>query len=318
MSELGTQLISNLSPEFKERKSLTAGTWRLGDLTVRRIGFGAKRLGGRGVADLGRPGDAAQVKGLLRRAVELGVNHIDTAAFYPTFAHLGETREFTGLNWANDAIRQALAPYPSDLVIATKVGPTDSGLARPDQLRGLVEDNLRQLGLDCLDLVYLRQTGLESVAEHFGVLAELRKAGLIRHLGLSNVRAQHLSQAQEIAPVVAVQNRYGVDFGRVNDALLNTCGEQGIAFVPFFALTGTGREAGGLTHSEAVQTIARDRGATPAQVRIAWTLARGPHVLAIPGTGDPAHLIENLAAATIHLSSAELARLNALPSIDQP
>jgi aryl-alcohol dehydrogenase-like predicted oxidoreductase len=316
MSELGAQLIPTITPEFEERKSPSNGTWQLGDLTVRRIGFGAKRLGGRGVVDLGLPGDAAQVKGLLRRAVELGVNHIDTAAFYPTFAHEGETRDFTGLNWANDAIRQALAPYPSDLVIATKVGPTESGLAKPSELRGLVEDNLRQLRLDCLDLVYLRQTGLESVAEHFGVLAELREAGLIRHLGLSNVRAEHLAQAQEIAPVVAVQNRYGVDFGRVNDAMLAACGEQGIAFVPFFALTGTGREAGGVTHSDPVETIARDHGATPAQIRIAWTLAQGPHVLAIPGTGNPAHLTENLAAATIQLTPEELTTLNALPSVD--
>jgi pyridoxine 4-dehydrogenase len=202
-----------------------------------------------------------QVLGLLRQAVELGVDHIDTAAFYPTFAEDGNTREFTGLNWANDAIRQALAPYSDDLVIATKVGPTESGLARPDQLRRLVEDNLRQLGLETLDVVYLHQTGLTSVAEHFGVLAELREAGLIRQLGLSNVRTEHLAQAQEIAPVVAVQNRYGVGFGRVNDEMIRVCGEQDIAFVPFFAVTGTGREAGGVADSDPVVAIAREHGA---------------------------------------------------------
>jgi aryl-alcohol dehydrogenase-like predicted oxidoreductase len=311
MSELGTQLMPSISPENEERKLPKSGVCRLGDRTVRRIGFGTKRLGGSDQRD-----GAAQVKGLLRRAVELGVNHLDTAAFYPTFARAGETRDFTGLDWANDAIRRALAPYPTDLMIATKVGPTETGLARPDQLRGLVEDNLRQLGVDCLDLVYLRQTGLESVAEHFGVLASLREAGMIRHLGLSNVRIEHLSQAQEIAPVVAVQNRYGVDFGRVNDAMVAACAAQGIAFVPFFALTGAAREAGGVAQSDPVETIAREHGATPAQIRIAWTLAQGPNVLAIPGTGNPAHLIENLAAATIHLTPDELAVLNASPSVD--
>lgn len=283
----------------------------LGDLVVNRVGFGAKRLGGQGVSEPG-PAGGEQIKALLRQAVELGVNHLDTAAFYPTFGRTGKTHDFTGLDWANDAICRALAPYPRDLVIATKVGPTESGLARPDQLRGLVEDNLRRLRLDCLDLVYLRQTGLASVAEHFGVLASLREAGMIRHLGLSNVRSEHLAQAQEIAPVVAVQNRYGVDFGRVNDGMVAECAVQGIAFVPFFAVTGAGREVGGVAESDPVETIARDHGATPAQIRIAWTLAQGPNVLAIPGTGNPAHLVENVAAATIRLTSDELAMLNAL------
>ena len=265
--------------------------------------------------------------GLLRRAVELGVNHIDTAAFYPTFRkdqpgnHFTAPNpdrpdnSFTGLDMANDVIREALAPYPDDLVIATKVGPIENGLARPDQLRGLVEQNLRQLKLETLDVVYLRQHGLDSIAEHFGVLAELRDKGMIRHLGLSNVRLHHLAQAQEIAPVVAVQNRYGVGFGRVNDEMLRVCGEQDIAFVPFFAVTATGREAGGVADSDdAVLAVAREHGATPAQIRIAWTLAQGPHVLAIPGTGNPAHLTENLAAADIHLSPAQLATLDAIPS----
>lgn len=275
----------------------SAGTWVLGDLSVNRIGFGAKRLAGRTAFDPDR------VVGLLRRAVELGVNHIDTAAFYPTYADDDqETHDFTALNWANELINRALAPYPDDLVIATKVGPTDAGMARPDQLRGLVEENLRQLGRDSLDVVNLWQSGLDSIAEHFGALAELRDAGLIRHLGISNVRPQHLAQAQAIAPVVCVQNRYGVDFGRVNDELLRTCGEQGIAFVPFFALAATGREAGGVIDNDAVLAMARAHDVTPAQVRIAWTLSRGPHVLAIPGTGNPDHLAENIAAGAIRLS----------------
>lgn len=287
----------------------------LGDAPVARVGFGAKRLGVGGMLDLSAPSDEAI--SLLRRVVELGVDHLDTAGFYPSFASGGSTRQSVALKWANHAIRRALAPYPPGLVIATKVGPTETGLARPDQLRGLVENDLRELGLDCLDLVYLRQTGLSSVAEHFGALAELRQAGLIRHLGLSNVRAEHLAQAQEIAPVVAVQNRYGVDFGRVNDSLLSLCGAQGIAFVPFFSLTGTGREAGGVREPDSVvAAVARGHGATPAQIRIAWTLHRGPHVLAIPGTSNPDHLIDNVAAGTIQLTNDELAALDSSPSSD--
>ncbi|RBJ08165.1 aldo/keto reductase [Micromonospora provocatoris] len=278
----------------------SAGTWTLGDLTVNRIGFGAMRLTRNGRA----ASDRERVIGVLRRAVELGVNHIDTAAFY-----------FSPLRSANELINTALAPYADDLVITTKVAGRDpSGewlpLARPDQLRGQVEENLRQLGRDHLDVVNLRQHGLESVAEHFGALADLRDAGLIRHLGLSNIRPQHLAQAQAIAPVVCVQNPYGVDTRRAHDQLVRTCGEQGIAFVPFFAIAGDGREAGGVATNEAVAAVARAHGATPAQVRIAWTLSRGPHMLAIPGTGNPDHLVENLAAGALRLSPEELAALD--------
>lgn len=305
-TDVNADLTSTIaSTEGGAQVSDKGGVWRLGERVVGRVGFGAKRLGGSGVEG---------VNELLRQVVEFGVDHIDTAGFYPSFGIAGKKHEHESLDWANDAIRRALAPYPDNLVIATKVGPTEHGLARPDQLRGLVEDNLRQLGLETLDLVYLRQTGLTSVAEHFGVLAELRDAGLIRHLGLSNVRIEHLAQAQELAPVVAVQNRYGVGFGRVNDAMLATCGEQGIAFVPFFAVTATGREVGGVVQSDPVDAIAREHGATPAQIRIAWTLAKGPHVLAIPGTGNPAHLAENVAAGDIRLSPDQVATLDAVPS----
>ncbi|GIG87866.1 oxidoreductase [Plantactinospora endophytica] len=281
----------------------SAGTWTLGDLTVNRIGFGAMRLTGSAAFDLGTPSDRDRVIGVLRRAVELGVNHIDTAVFY-----------FSPLRSANELINRALAPYPDDLVIITKVGPgrDPSGnwlpLARPDQLRGQVEENLRQLGRDHLDVVNLRQHGLDSIAEHFGALAELRDAGLIRHLGISNVRPEHLTQAQAIAPVVCVQNRYGVD-DRVSEQTLRTCGEQGIAFVPFFSIAGDGGEVGGVADDDAVLAIAAAHGATPAQVRIAWTLSRGPHVLAIPGTGNPDHLVENVAAGALRLSADELASL---------
>ncbi len=296
-----------------------AGTWTLGDRTVNRIGFGTKRLTGSGAFDLDVARDRDRVIRVLRRAVELGVNHLDTAAFYPTYAH---AQRMTDLHWANRLIREALAPYPDELVIATKVGPgrDASGrwqvLARPDQLRAQVEENLRDLGRDHLDVVNLRQSGLDSIAEHFGVLAELRDAGLIRHLGVSNVRPHLLAQAQEIAPVVCVQNRYGVDFGRVNDELLRTCGEQGIAFVPFFSLATTGRETGGVTDNDAVRAIARSYGATPAQVRIAWTLSRGPHVLAIPGTGNPDHLAENVTAGALRLSADDLSTLDEVTSRD--
>lgn len=281
----------------------SAGTWTLGGLTVNRIGFGAMRLTGSAAFDLGPPSDRDRAIGVLRRAVELGVNHIDTAAFY-----------FSPLRSANELINRALAPYPDDLVITTKVGPgrDPSGnwlpLARPDQLRGQVEENLRQLGRDHLDVVNLRQHDLDSIAEHFGALAELRDAGLIRHLGVSNVRPQHLAQAQAIAQVVCVQNAYGID-KRTSDTTLRMCGEQGIAFVPFFAIAGDGREAGGVADNAAVLAVARAHGATPAQVRLAWTLSRGPHVLAIPGTGNPDHLVENVAAGAVRLSADELASL---------
>jgi len=292
----------------RESPAGAVGTWSLGDLTVNRIGFGAKRLAGpHGL-------DRAAAVGVLRRAVELGVNHLDTAAFYPNLVDPdARGTDFTPLNCANGLIREALAPYPADLVIATKVGPTTAGLARPDQLRALVEQNLLQLGLAHLDMVYLRQTGLVSIAEHFGALAELQAAGLIRHLGISNVRLEHLEEARAIAPVVAVQNRYGVDFGRVNDEMLRTCGDLGIAFVPFFALAGEGRESGGVADNEPVSAVARAHHATPAQVRLAWTLSQGPHVLAIPGTSNPAHLEENVGAGTLRLSAEDLAALGSVP-----
>ena len=280
-------------------------TLPLGDRPVNRIGFGLKRLAGSTPSD--RPTE--QAIALLRQVVELGVNHLDTASFYPSVAT--DVRDFTNLHWANVALREALAPYSDNLVIATKVGPTPDGLARPDQLRALVENDLRELGEETLDLVYLRQLGLENVSEHFGVLAELRARGLIRHLGLSNVRVEHLRQAQRIAPVVAVQNRYSVDFGRVNDELLALCGEEGIAFVPFFSLAGADREIGGVAASDPVLEVARGRGMTPAQIRIAWTLHQGPHVLAIPGTSSIDHLAENLAAGAIELTPEELTLLGA-------
>ncbi|MFI8001527.1 aldo/keto reductase [Streptomyces sp. NPDC086010] len=286
----------------------SAGTWQLGDMTVNRLGFGSMRLtqDGAAFAD-GVPSDRNRALGVLRRAVELGVNHIDTAAFY-----------FSSSRSANELINSALAPYSDDLVITTKVGPgrDPSGVwlwATPDQLRGQVEENLRQLGRDHLDVVNLRlapSTAHASVAEHFGALSELRDAGLIRHLGISNTSPEQLAEARTIAPVVCVQNAYGIDSPAEDHAFLRHCGEAGIAFVPFFAIVGRGRESGaaGVERDE-VSAVARTHGVTPAQVRLAWTLHQGAHVLAIPGTGNPDHLDENVAAASLRLTADDLALL---------
>ncbi|KQV15657.1 MULTISPECIES: aldo/keto reductase [unclassified Kitasatospora] len=284
-----------------------SGTWTLGDLTVNRIGFGAMRLTGSAAFDLGTPSNRERSIAVLRKAVELGVNHIDTAAFY-----------FSSLRSANELINRALAPYADDLVITTKVGPGrgPSGdwldWPRPDQLRGQVEENLRQLGRDHLDVVNLRMQGRGPLAEHYGALAELRAAGLIRHLGVSNADAAQLAEAQAIAPVVCVQNRFGLGAAAAEQELLRSCGEQGVAFVPFFAIAGEGKESGvGGTDSPELLAVAAAHGASPAQIRLAWTLAQGPHVLAIPGTGNPDHLVENIAAGALRLSAEELATLAA-------
>ncbi|WP_435880177.1 oxidoreductase [Streptomyces atroolivaceus] len=285
-----------------------SGTCKLGDLTVNRLGFGSMRLtqSGAAFAD-GAPSDRDRALRVLRRAVELGVNHIDTAAFY-----------FSPLRSANELINSALAPYADDLVITTKVGPgrDPSGAwvwATPEQLRGQVEENLRQLGREHLDVVNLRLSNSQtsaSVADHFGALADLREAGLIRHLGISNTSPEQLAEAHAIAPVVCVQNAYGIDSPAGDHAFLRDCGEQGIAFVPFFAIAGAGREEGSNgAQSEALLTVARSHGATPAQVRLAWTLHQGPHVLAIPGTGNPDHLAQNVAAGALRLSADDLALL---------
>ncbi|MEU3166725.1 oxidoreductase [Streptosporangium sp. NPDC006930] len=288
-----------------------AGVFELGDLPVNRIGFGTMRLTQSGAAfGNGVPSDRGRAIGVLRRAVELGVNHIDTAAFY-----------FSALRSANELINSALAPYPDDLVIVTKVGfgrdPSGEWLwARPEQLRGQVEENLRQLGRDHLDVVNLRipqNMASSSIAGHFGALADLRDAGMIRHLGVSNVTPAHLAEAQAIAPVVCVQNAYGIGARPEDHEFLRSCGEQGIAFVPFFAIAGTGREAGAsVAESEEVLAVARAHGVTAAQVRLAWTLQRGPHVLAIPGTGNPDHLAENVAAGALRLSAEEMTRLDSV------
>jgi pyridoxine 4-dehydrogenase len=285
----------------------SAGTWTLGDLTVNRMGFGSMRL-------TPNPDREVAIR-VLRRAIELGVNHIDTAAFYKSPGGVlgvgtGSTR------YATELIAEALSPYPDDLVITTKIGPGE----HPERgfhhaktaadLRDQVQENLRRLRRDHLDVVNLRiipKRGEDSIAERFAALAAMRDEGLIRHLGLSAVREDHLDEAKEIAPVVCVQNAYSVDVQRPNDGLIDVCGERGIAFVPFFTIAGDRREAGAATsHGDAVEEVARRHDATPQQIRLAWTLHKGPHVLAIPGTGDPEHLEQNIAAAAIALSDEDL------------
>ncbi|MEU1434393.1 oxidoreductase [Streptomyces sp. NPDC005775] len=278
---------------------MTIKTFSLGgDLPVARLGFGAMRLA-MGTFD-GPTRDPRTGVAVLRRAVALGVNHIDTAGFYGR----GAVR-------ANELIHTALTPYPDDLVIATKVGPlpgpegVPSGQATAGQLRALVEADLRALGLDRLDLVYLRVGGMtgpggESIAERFAVLAGLRAEGLIRHLGVSNVDAGQFAEARAIAPVAAVQNQHTDDM-----ELLAECEAADIAYVPYFPLGG-GRTP---IDTDRLGKVAARLGATPAQVRIASLLAASPSVLAIPGTGSLDHLEENLAANALGLAEEDLSEL---------
>ncbi|WP_226900367.1 aldo/keto reductase [Nonomuraea phyllanthi] len=269
-----------------------------GDRRVNRLGFGAMRLALGGSV---RDPDAAVA--VLRRAVELGVNHIDTAGFYGN----GDLR-------SHELIRRALSPYPDDLVIATKVGPIleggflPTGEAGAGQLRGLVEEDLRRLGQDHLDLVYLRVSGTpgESLGERFAALAELRREGLIRHLGVSNVDAAQLAEARAVAPVAAVQNRLhlGGD-GSGERGVPALCERAGIAFVPYFPLGG-GRHS---IETPRLAGVAARHGASTAQIALAWLLATSPVTLPIPGTSSLDHLEENVAAAALRLTDGDLAAL---------
>lgn len=279
------------------------GAWQLGTLQVSRVGFGAMRLASAVAFGNGPSRSRAESIAVLRHAREMGVTHFDTAAFY-----------FSALRSANELINAAFPDHDDDVVIATKVGPARDAsgewadLARPDQLRAQVEENLRQLGRDRLDLVYLRVFGSGSVGELFGALADLRTEGLIGDLGVSNVSMAQLTEAADIAPVVSVQNRFGLDHRTPETlAVLAETTRRGIAFVPYFAMAGTGGERGRSEETNPVVTEIADRhGATASQIRLAWTLHQGPNVLAIPGTGDMKHLEQNVAASTIRLSPDEL------------
>lgn len=273
-----------------------------GDLRVNRLGLGAMRLAAGTFHGPAR--DRQTGIAVLRRAVQLGVNHIDTAGFYGR----GEV-------YAHELIREALSPYPDDLVIATKVGPLPdhtglpAGQATPNQLRALVEEDLRRLGVDALDLVYLRVGGLgapggESVADRFAVLVELREEGLVRHLGLSNVDRGQLAEAGSVGPVAAVQNHFHIHH-RNDSELLTRCEALGMAYVPFFPLGGGHPPL----DPRRLDTVAARQKATAAQVALAWLLAASPVVLAIPGTGSLEHLAENVAAAGVTLTNQDLADL---------
>ncbi|KQN49747.1 aldo/keto reductase [Serratia sp. Leaf50] len=274
-----------------------------GDLPINRLGFGAMRLATNGFRGPARDPEAGRA--VLRKAIELGINLIDTADYY---------QSSDGTVRANALIREALHPYSSGLVIATKVGHLVSAdgsftTATPADMRRLVEGNLQNLGLERLDLVYLRIGGMmpphgESLAERFEALAALREEGLIRHLGISNVDGEHLSEARAIAPVAAVQNSFHIE-ERGDLALLEACASAGIAFSPFSPMGG-----GAIELKDARLTrIAARHGATPSQVALAWLLAVSPVMLAIPGTGSVRHLEENARAASIHLTEEDLADL---------
>lgn len=279
-------------------------TFTLGSRQVKRIGYGAMQLAGPGV--FGPPRDRHVALTVLWEAIALGVNHIDTSDFY-------------GPHVTNQINREALHPYPDDLVIVTKIGARRGDDASwlpafsPAELRQAVHDNLRNLGLDVLDVVNLRIMLGEShgphegsIEESFSVLAELQQQGLVRHIGLSNVTASQVAQARSIAEVVCVQNEYNIAH-RQDDALIDALAEDGIAYVPFFPL-------GGFTplQSSTLSDVAASLNATPMQVALAWLLHRSPNILLIPGTSSVTHLHENMAAGDLTLSAEVLATLDSI------
>ena len=273
-----------------------------GDLTVTRMGYGAMQLAGPRV--FGPPADRDAAVAVLREAVELGITHIDTSGYY-------------GPRVTNQIIREALYPYPEDLRIVTKVGAERDAnggwleALAPEQLRAQVEENLRDLGLDAMDVVNLRNPGQRgpqpgSIAGPFTALAELRQEGLIGHLGVSNVTAGQVAEAQSIAPVACVQNHYNLA-NRGDDDLIGSLAAQGIAYVPFFPL-------GGFTplQSGTLDAVAERLGAARMTVALAWLLHQSPNILLIPGTSSVAHLRENVAAADLALPADALAELDAI------
>lgn len=279
-------------------------TFSLGSRQVKRLGYGAMQLAGPGV--FGPPKDRHIALTVLREAIALGVNHIDTSDFY-------------GPHVTNQIIREALHPYPDDLVIVTKIGARRGHDASwlpafsPAELRQAVHDNLRNLGLEALDVVNFRVMPADghgpqegSIEEGFSVLAKMQQEGLIKHLGLSNVTAQQVAQARGITEIVCVQNEYNIA-NRQDDALIDALAAERIAFVPFFPL-------GGFTplQSSILSDVAVSLNATPMQVALAWLLHRSPNILLIPGTSSVTHLHENMAAGELHLSDDVLATLDGI------
>jgi len=280
-----------------------SGAYTLGTRTVKRVGYGAMQLAGPGV--FGPPKDKHTALEVLREVVAAGVNHIDTSDFY-------------GPHVTNQLIREALHPYRDDLTIVTKIGTRRGEDASwlpafsAQELTQAVHDNLRNLKLDVLDVVNLRimfsahGPAEGSITEPLTTLAELQQQGLIRHIGLSNVTATQVEEAQKMVPVVCVQNMYNI-VNRGDDALVDTLARQGIAYVPFFPL-------GGFTplQSSGLQVVADSLGATAMQVALAWLLQRSPNILLIPGTSSVAHLRQNLAAADLELPPEAIDELNVL------
>ena len=284
-----------------QAKDSTGGTYRLGNRKVARVGYGAMQLAGKGV--FGPPKDRAGAIAVLRAAVESGVNHIDTSDYY-------------GPHITNQIIREALHPYGDDLVIVTKIGARrgeDGSWIRavsPQALTQAVHDNLRNLGLDVLEVVNLRSMlGIHgpaegSLEEPLTALAELQRQGLVRHIGLSNVTPTQIDDCRRLCPIVCVQNMYNLAH-RDDDGLIDDLARHNTAYVPFFPL-------GGFTplQSTALSEVARALGATPMQVALAWLLQRAPNILLIPGTSSVGHLRENLAAADLILPADSVATLD--------
>ncbi|HET7570370.1 MAG TPA: oxidoreductase [Gammaproteobacteria bacterium] len=291
-------------------ESSLGGDFTLSGTSIRlkRMGYGAMQLAGPHV--FGPPKDHEAAVAVLREAVELGINHIDTADFY-------------GPHITNEIIREALHPYPDNLHIITKVGAlrdAEGGWPHarsPEQLRQAVHDNLRRLDLDALDVVNLRVGEFNSpspgsIAEPFTALAEMQQAGLIRHLGLSTVSAEQVAEAQSIAPVVCVQNFYNVAH-RSDDDLIDDLAAQGIAYVPYFPL-------GGFTplQSDTLESVAADLDVPPMTVALAWLLQRAPNILLIPGTSSLVHLRENVSAAELPLPAEMIAKLDGIAARAAP
>ncbi len=286
-----------------------SGTFAIGgDLPVVRLGFGAMRITGDGI--WGPPRDRDEAVRVLRRAVELGVDHIDTSDYYGPYT-------------VNELIREALHPYPEDLVLVTKVGArrtTDGGWPEAlsaDELRQAVHDNLDHLGVEAMDVVNLRMPGFDrpverSLAEPLEALCKLQEEGLVKAIGVSNVTTQMFAEAQQYTSVAQVQNHYNL-VHREDDALVDALAREGIPYVPYFPL-------GGFTplQSAALETVARTLEASPMQVALAWLLARSPNILLIPGTSSVAHLEENLDAAALSLGPLELEELDRIGGTGDP
>jgi pyridoxine 4-dehydrogenase len=280
-----------------------SGTFTLGDRTVKRLGYGAMQLAGPGV--FGPPKDHGAALAVLREAVARGVNHIDTSDYYGPFV-------------TNKLIREALAPYPDDLVIVTKIGARRGNdgawlpAVSPDDLVQAVHDNLRNLGLDVIEVVNYRSMLGHHVPAEGSIeapltgLAELQRKGLVRHIGVSHVTPAQVAEARRICEIVCVQNHYNLAH-RTDDALIDDLARDSIAYVPYFPL-------GGFTplQSSTLSDVAARLGATPMQVALAWLLRRAPNILLIPGTSSVAHLHENLAAADLDLTEEAVVALDGI------